>query len=179
MKDLKLAFVNLTKANQLRIHRIAKHIDEKLLPNPFTFDPLICSEPKFGQKDFRSLYYVSLDGHEQPYERRPKYPEIVTWVCEHYEVLCKSSHYIGCWIYQRTFYFDISIAVLGKERALKIGSENGQDFIYHLATGAELPVSKKTSQSGLTIAEVRLFREFSMKNQGCLLGELLWLGNNH
>jgi len=85
-------------------------------------------------------WFVSLSGGEQRLPAAPRFDDLVDWVSLHQGLLLQPSHYIGLWPDRRreVHVLDVTVPVDGRERAIRVGNQQGQEVIYHPASGEEL-----------------------------------------
>ncbi len=106
-------------------------------PSGFTLNPMTFQPPIFEDYNTEEIYLVSLRGYEEKFYCQPVFEEVAIWINKHNALLYCPGHYIGGWQDDHVYYLDISVAIRGEAKALRVAHENEQLAIYH-------PSSEKT-----------------------------------
>lgn len=120
---------------------LAAFIAHEVVPNNpsgFTFDPREYVFPEFGTE----VYIVSLDGFEYVTDPLPTLSDVRSWLKNVNHLLQRRDVYVGGWLDTKSWRFnlDVSVPILGRGRAKRIGGLTGQSTIYHPATDSVIPV---------------------------------------
>jgi hypothetical protein len=87
-----------------------------------------------------NAYAVSREGHELRLTELPTVGQIATYLERHEYVLASEPVYVGAWHDDRTgaYYLDLSELLTDRTAAEARGRAQGQQCIYHLASGSEI-----------------------------------------
>jgi hypothetical protein len=135
------------------VDRVVQHLIEVMIPanpNGFTFAPMDYGCPVFNDSVYPDIYFVSINGAEKVFSSVPSYQEVSTWVQNNYGWLCIVGNYIGYWRHLKTFYLDITKAIVGQSCALAFGKLNRQHSIYHPYTQTTIPIEYNSTKIALS-----------------------------
>ncbi len=134
---------NVVDFERGHISMVARHIVSVSVPdNPdgFTINPFTQRSPKFDDRVFPNMFYVSILGHERVFEDTPSLEDVREWLTVSYVRLCTFGHYISYWRHGGKNYLDVTKVIFGRERALAFGRANNQHSILRLCTKEEIPI---------------------------------------
>jgi len=134
---------NATRPRGICPSEIARIILEQVIPNHregFTFCPLQKACIPEGSNADPDAYIYSIQGHLKEFRGLPSEIDLTKWIRIREVLLSRTGNFIGGWLKRRIFHLDLSLEVYGKELAMELAQENGQEEIYHPATMKCLPV---------------------------------------
>lgn len=127
------------------IHCVAHYLTTAYIPshpNGFTFDLFSHGLPICDHNAFQELYFVALHGYEKPYPEVPEVQNISRYIENNLNWLCIPDHYLGGWPSRKrnVYCLDRSIPICGYVQAKRFAQSQGQEDIFHPASGKAIPV---------------------------------------
>lgn len=126
--------------------RLAYYIANILMPaspSGFTLNPMTLQTPVLNKYKAANTYFVSLKGYEQQFQQQPVFAEVSEWVNKYNRLLHSPGYYIGGWLDAGIYYLDLSVAIRGRAKALRIAHVNEQRAIFHPSSDKTIYVPNK------------------------------------